>query len=74
MNNSDCVASSSIAGRVLDSVRVSSVKYLDESLSVSVSIGLACLQQDENAKDIFNRADEALYAAKNDGRDQVKVA
>ena len=74
LNNSDCEAAGVIADRVLESVRESVVDYDQQALSVSVSIGLACLQQDENAQDIFNRADQALYAAKNDGRDQVKVA
>ncbi|MBK6599671.1 MAG: diguanylate cyclase [Proteobacteria bacterium] len=38
---------------------------------VTVSIGVALLQTRDDAKSILVRADEALYAAKNGGRNQV---
>ena len=38
------------------------------------SIGLARREPDEGARDLVARADEALYAAKADGRDRVAVA
>ena len=74
LNNSDCEMAGCIADRVLDAVRCSAVDYHRQQLAVSVSIGIACLQPGDTVDDIFNRADRALYAAKNDGRDQVKVA
>ena len=74
LSNSDCEIAGRIAGRILDSVRLSTVTYKRETLEVSVSIGLSCLHAGDTADDIFNRADKAMYAAKNDGRDQVKVA
>ncbi len=49
--------------------------YLDgQALSVSVSAGIAMAQAGEKARDIFKRADEALYKAKQAGRDQVMVS
>ncbi len=51
------------------------VAVLPLGLPLTVSIGLACQQQqDGNPEDMFKRADEALYRAKRNGRDQVVVA
>jgi len=45
-----------------------------EPQRVTVSIGVAALLPGESADDLLRRADDALYAAKNAGRDQVAVA
>lgn len=74
LGNSDCEAAGYIADRVLEAVRKSTVRYHNQVLAVSVSIGLACLQKNDSAADLFNRADQALYAAKHQGRDRFKVA
>ncbi|WP_157960508.1 GGDEF domain-containing protein [Marinimicrobium alkaliphilum] len=42
--------------------------------SVTISIGIAPLQQGEDFKAAFNRADQALYAAKGQGRNCVVCA
>ena len=45
------------------------------SLRVTASVGVAALlDSDEVLKDVLKRADDALYAAKNGGRDQVIAA
>ncbi len=41
---------------------------------VTVSIGVAALRPGEAGDELLRRADEALYAAKNAGRDQVIIA
>lgn len=41
---------------------------------VTVSVGVAELKADESAKDWLRRADEALYGAKRDGRNNTKHA
>lgn len=44
------------------------------NLNISCSIGLACLQAgDVVARDLLDRADRALYEAKENGRDRVAV-
>jgi len=74
LNNSDCDEALEVAERILDSVRDNVVEYQGQELSVSVSIGLTCLNQLDVRESLFNRAEHALYEAKNLGRDQVKVA
>ena len=49
--------------------------YLDgQALSVSVSAGISQSVPGESARDMFKRADEALYKAKLGGRDRVETA
>lgn len=74
LNDSDCAAAHEVAERVLDSVRNRTVDYKGQILSVSVSIGLTCLKKSDTADRFFNRADKALYQAKDSGRDQVVPA
>ena len=45
-----------------------------EELNVTVSIGFAVLNQSETVFEIVKRADEALYASKNGGRNRVTLA
>ncbi|MBL7502046.1 diguanylate cyclase [Frankia sp. CNm7] len=45
------------------------------TLTVTASVGVACLtRHDEHLPDLLDRADQALYAAKNSGRDRVAEA
>lgn len=50
------------------------VGYASESLRVTISIGLAAWDQEEPLASLMHRADQALYAAKRNGRDRVEVA
>ena len=45
-----------------------------QSLSITASFGLAQLASGEGFIDLFNRADEAVYEAKNKGRNRVETA
>jgi len=43
-----------------------------DGLHVTISVGVSDYKKGENYKDVFKRADEALYKAKSMGRNQVK--
>jgi len=43
-------------------------------LAVTVSIGYAVLTDKESSLEVLKRADEALYASKNGGRNMVTLA
>lgn len=48
--------------------------FRGEPVSVTFSAGLAEFDGDDDEDDVFDRADKALYVAKESGRDQVLVA
>lgn len=43
-------------------------------IGFTTSAGVACYQEGENIEQLLQRADRVLYAAKDHGRDQIKVA
>lgn len=48
--------------------------YKEETVKVTVSIGVTCAREgDKNPRQIFERADVAVYKAKDNGRNQVMV-
>lgn len=47
---------------------------LPEGVRATVSIGVAQMEADETEAEVLRRADLALYEAKREGRDQVRVA
>ncbi|RYY73696.1 MAG: diguanylate cyclase [Gammaproteobacteria bacterium] len=61
---------------VLDTIRSSianaSFNYKDQSISISLSIGVTEFKQGDTVETAFARADEALYAAKSNGRNCIK--
>lgn len=46
---------------------------LYEELTVTFSAGVSTLQEGDQTKDVIRRADRALYVAKHEGRNQVKI-
>lgn len=70
--------SAAVARKVLDQVRVAFNKIQQQSdqgdFSVSFSAGVADLELSADAYDLFEAADEALYRAKQGGRNCIAVA
>lgn len=67
-------ASAAYAAKVAQRIR-SKIKTLDTGISVTVSIGVACFPIDsENAEALIRAADDALYQAKQTGKDKVVCA
>lgn len=74
LSNSDCEKSYVIADRILESVRDIGLQVMEQPLDLSVSIGLSCLNIQDTRESLFSRADAAMYSAKNEGRDQIRIA
>lgn len=64
-----------LAERILTAFRTHHFKSLPPEMRVTTSVGLAAdlARDDEIAKTLLARADEALYVAKRDGRDRCVV-
>jgi diguanylate cyclase (GGDEF)-like protein len=58
--------------RLLEVLRHHPFKYENQPLTVTVSIGVATLGADMNLSDFVRAADEALYRAKQKGKDRVE--
>ena len=54
--------------------KVETTPYKDENydITITISIGVADKQDEQELKDLIIRSDEALYLAKNNGRNQVQ--
>ncbi|HVX96419.1 MAG TPA: sensor domain-containing diguanylate cyclase [Polyangia bacterium] len=63
-----------VAERLRAAVAGSPVEVGGDALSVTVSIGLAAHTSGQNRDKLLQRADAALYAAKEDGRNRVRSA
>ncbi|GAB1257199.1 GGDEF domain-containing protein [Aurantivibrio plasticivorans] len=60
-----------IAKRICDFIADSVIEIEGNALNVTVSIGVSSLENGEHVKSMFDRADRALYLAKQRGRNQV---
>ncbi|WP_298940309.1 diguanylate cyclase [uncultured Psychromonas sp.] len=57
--------------KLRDRIKAIPFQFKKENLSITISIGFTTFLLSDSADDAFERADTALYQAKNTGRDQV---
>jgi len=62
-----------VAERLRAAVAEHPIKVGDKALAVTVSIGLAAFAPGQDLEKLFQRADSALYTAKQDGRNLVRA-
>lgn len=67
-------AAASVLERVCASVAQYDWNSLAPGLTVTASIGVAMVEQDDTIEQALERADGALYRAKSAGRNNVRVA
>ena len=67
----DAVALAQTCRERVKALRVPDRRSRDVVLAVTISAGVTCVQPDDDAQSLIARADKALYAAKNAGRDRV---
>ena len=63
-----------IAERIRNAIATMSTQYAQTGIHVTASIGIACLNRGEGLHAWFDRADRALYLAKQTGRNRVMRA
>ena len=77
MSDTDMDTARTITARLCRSIKTApfAASVVDGGVTVTVSIGVAVVNQcDQSPEDLIKRADEALYEAKNNGRNQVIAA
>ncbi len=60
-----------VAERIRVKIEKTKFLYKQEEVKVTISLGMAQLKNDDDAKSLIERADKALYQAKNSGRNRV---
>jgi diguanylate cyclase len=75
MPSADISASLEVAERVRSAVEMTDIKLDEQTFGhVTISLGVAVLLEgNDSAPDLINRADKALYDAKESGRNQIKT-
>jgi two-component system, cell cycle response regulator len=76
LSDADAAHAQNAAERLRAAIAATPTKYEGQSLTVTVSIGVAQYDsgRDLSGKSIIDRADKALYVSKQEGRNRVSVA
>lgn len=72
--HSDSVQAMHTANRIRENIAAAPIKVGDQTLSITITMGVATLQEQEKFEAATHRADVALYAGKVAGRNQVIAA
>ncbi|MFT5580209.1 MAG: diguanylate cyclase (GGDEF)-like protein [Paraglaciecola psychrophila] len=74
LSNTSTEGSLIVGERIRSSIETLGCGYEEKTLEVTVSVGVSSLLSDDTMSRLFERADKALYNAKNKGRNQVVSA
>lgn len=67
-------AASAVGERIRKAIEGSPIQFQDISLEITISLGAAELEKDETLEHLIGRADQALYKAKEAGRNKICLA
>jgi diguanylate cyclase (GGDEF)-like protein len=62
-----------VAERMVDSVSESPITWKKEQIALSISVGVGEYDAESSPEDITSRSDQALYMAKQAGRNTVRI-
>jgi len=71
LNRIDMLYCNKVASRILELISKNTLIYKGKSLNVTVSIGTTILVEGDTSESLINRADNALYKAKDDGKNRI---
>lgn len=73
LQGSNIMGAEKLAARICKNIANSKYQVLDKTIDLSVSIGAAQYTQDDDFESLFEKADQALYSAKNSGKNTVVI-
>lgn len=73
LSNTSSDGAALLAERIRTAVAGEPVRWRDVSVALTVSLGVAGLEDDDDPEQLLNRADQALYRSKVGGRNRVTV-
>ena len=59
-----------VANKLREAIAAVKFNYQERDVDITVSCGVAYFQRDDTVESVFQRADKALYQAKDNGRNQ----
>ena len=71
LHNADKNTALQIAAKIRKQINDNFVKFKDQIINITVSLGVAVLKDKDTLDSLFNEADKALYISKQNGRNQV---
>ncbi|MCK9619474.1 MAG: GGDEF domain-containing protein [Methylobacter sp.] len=74
LSGTDASGAELLAERIRASIENHTIAYGMEILKITASLGVSTLRENDTLKSFVQRADKAMYIAKNKGRNQVVVA
>ena len=69
----DCVRGQDVGERLRAAIEAPAFRVEDQDVSVSISVGVADIKDCQNLEILLDRADQALYEAKQTGRNRVGI-
>jgi diguanylate cyclase (GGDEF)-like protein len=73
LTDTDLNGAGQLLERIRKNVASSEVKYQEAGIRITCSIGFAKFEADDSLEKAINKADSALYTAKNGGRNMVRL-
>jgi diguanylate cyclase (GGDEF)-like protein len=74
LSDTDANGAELLAERIRASIERNTIAYGMEAIKITASIGVSTLREDDAIESFVKRADEAMYIAKSNGRNQVVMA
>jgi diguanylate cyclase (GGDEF)-like protein len=74
LHKADLATARMVAERIRSRIVATPIDLPSALLDITISMGVAMAKSDEDVNSLVERADKALYNAKENGRDQVSLA
>lgn len=74
MPETDSATALSVLEKVRDAIANAAFNYKDQPMSITLSVGLTEFKTNDSLESAFERADQALYIAKSNGRNRCQLS